>query len=76
MTKTTHFDWSIRLGAVATLTAGLLLGGCGKPSDTTGGVAGTPAGKHPPTPFLLPCCLPKPALRLKTSSRNKPPKAA
>jgi len=45
MINTTHLHWSIRLGTVATLTAGLLLGGCGKKADTAGGDAGPSAGK-------------------------------
>jgi phosphate transport system substrate-binding protein len=43
MTNTTQLNWSIRLGAVVTLTAGLLLGGCGKKDDAAGG--STPSGK-------------------------------
>jgi phosphate transport system substrate-binding protein len=44
MTKNKSFQWGIRLGAITTLAAGLLLTGCGK-SESGGGAAG---GKKTP----------------------------
>ena len=40
----TQLNWSVRAGAVATLAAGLLLGGCGKKDEAAGG-GSAPSGK-------------------------------
>ena len=44
MTMKTQLNWSVRAGAVATLAAGLLLGGCGKKDEAAGG-GSAPSGK-------------------------------
>src|SRR6187551_594570 len=44
MTTKEQMKWSVRAGAVATLAAGLILGGCGK-KDEAGGGGSAPTGK-------------------------------